>query len=148
MTDPASSLTRIAYELGFQDPSSFTRAFRRWTGFSPRSEEHTSELQSREKIVCSLLLENKKGRRVRNRRHFNILHNTWPDGYSMPIAVPYTQDAFSRSGWLCPVVTQRPPSKTPFPYTTLFRFRIAYELGFQDPSSFTRAFRRWTGFSP
>ena len=35
MTDAASSLTRIAYELGFQDPSSLTRAFRRWTGYSP-----------------------------------------------------------------------------------------------------------------
>src|SRR5690606_39405307 len=30
-------------------------------GFSPdRSEEHTSELQSREKLVCRLLLEKKK----------------------------------------------------------------------------------------
>ncbi|SDU10308.1 helix-turn-helix domain-containing protein [Halopseudomonas salegens] len=29
------SLGRIAYELGFLDPSSFTRAFRRWTGMSP-----------------------------------------------------------------------------------------------------------------
>src|SRR6266511_3512305 len=27
---------------------------------SPRSEEHTSELQSREKLVCRLLLEKKK----------------------------------------------------------------------------------------
>lgn len=31
------SLTSIAYELGFLDPSSFTRAFRRWTGMSPTS---------------------------------------------------------------------------------------------------------------
>src|SRR5690606_41260124 len=28
---------------------------------SPRSEEHTAELQSREKLVCRLLLEKKKG---------------------------------------------------------------------------------------
>ena len=31
------SLTSIAYELGFLDPSSFTRAFRRWTDMSPTS---------------------------------------------------------------------------------------------------------------
>src|SRR2546430_4424542 len=29
-------------------------------GFSPRSEEHTSELQSQSNIVCRLLLEKKK----------------------------------------------------------------------------------------
>src|SRR5258707_409222 len=33
------------------------------------------------------------GRRVRNRRQLNSLQNTWPYGYSMPIAVRYTQDA-------------------------------------------------------
>src|SRR5437773_1129896 len=43
------------------------------------------------------------GRRVRNRRQLNSLQNTWPYGYSMPIAVRYTQDAFSRSGWSWPV---------------------------------------------
>src|SRR5690606_41361922 len=31
-------------------------------GFALRSEEHTSELQSREKLVCRLLLEKKKTR--------------------------------------------------------------------------------------
>src|SRR5690606_41547440 len=31
-------------------------------GAAKRSEEHTSELQSREKLVCRLLLEKKKGR--------------------------------------------------------------------------------------
>src|SRR5690554_7225151 len=30
------------------------------TGFRPRSEEHTSELQSRPHLVCRLLLEKKK----------------------------------------------------------------------------------------
>src|SRR5690606_40262139 len=34
-----------------------------------RSEEHTSELQSREKLVCRLLLEKKKRRRARRERH-------------------------------------------------------------------------------
>src|SRR5438552_14632257 len=43
------------------------------------------------------------GRRVRNRRQLNSLQNTWPYGYSMPIAVRYTQDAFSCSRWLWPV---------------------------------------------
>src|SRR5690606_26524972 len=33
------------------------------------------------------------GRRVRNRRQLNSLQNTWPYGYSMPIAVRYTQDS-------------------------------------------------------
>src|SRR5205809_6012431 len=31
-----------------------------WRGVSPRSEEHTSELQSRLHLVCRLLLEKKK----------------------------------------------------------------------------------------
>src|SRR3712207_7695072 len=35
---------------------------------SPRSEEHTSELQSRQYLVCRLLLEKKK--------HTNIFHTT------------------------------------------------------------------------
>src|SRR4051794_41518221 len=32
-----------------------------------------------------------------------LFRSTWPYGYGMPIAVRYTQDAFSRSGWLWPV---------------------------------------------
>src|SRR5690606_42070284 len=34
----------------------------------PRSEEHTSELQSRENLVCRLLLEKKKNKK-RNNKH-------------------------------------------------------------------------------
>src|SRR5262249_58681543 len=51
------------------------------------------------------------GRRVRNRRQLNSLQNTWPYGCSMPIAVRYTQDAFSRSGWLWPVDAKGEPLK-------------------------------------
>src|SRR5438477_4717049 len=51
------------------------------------------------------------GRRVRNRRQLNSLQNTWPYGYSMPIAVRYTQDDFSRSGWLWAVDAKGEPLK-------------------------------------
>src|SRR3989442_12329369 len=51
------------------------------------------------------------GRGPRNRRQLNRLQNTWPYGYSMPIAGRYTQDAFSRSGWLWPVVAKGEPLK-------------------------------------
>src|SRR5438874_3311538 len=40
---------------------------------SPRSEEHTSELQSRRDLVCRLLLEKKKSCRA---RHFFL---SWPE---------------------------------------------------------------------
>src|SRR5690606_41731204 len=36
-----------------------------------RSEEHTSELQSRENLVCRLLLEKKKKRKRKNNRNQN-----------------------------------------------------------------------------
>src|SRR2546429_1805408 len=45
------------------DPSSarsWNRIFRAWRTKGPRSEEHTSELQSRLHLVCRLLLEKKK----------------------------------------------------------------------------------------
>src|SRR5690606_39526951 len=52
------ALDRLAehYRLSPAATGSETRTLRRWR----RSEEHTSELQSREKLVCRLLLEKKK----------------------------------------------------------------------------------------
>src|SRR5205814_9996280 len=49
------------------------------------------------------------GRRVRNRRQLHSLQNTWPYGYSMPIAGRYTQDAFPRSGWVWPAHAKAEP---------------------------------------
>src|SRR3712207_6938955 len=49
-SDPATPLSRIAISYGA--PSSWMR--------ESRSEEHTSELQSRQYLVCRLLLEKKK----------------------------------------------------------------------------------------
>src|SRR3712207_8514207 len=37
---------------------------RNWRGWERRSEEHTSELQSRQYLVCRLLLEKKKKEKV------------------------------------------------------------------------------------
>src|SRR5262249_60106161 len=51
------------------------------------------------------------GNRVRDRRELNSLQNALPYGYSMLIAVRYTQDAFSRSGWLWPVDAKGEPLK-------------------------------------
>src|SRR5690606_41853919 len=39
------------------------------SGCGPRSEEHTSELQSRENLVCRLLLEKKKKQIISNLGH-------------------------------------------------------------------------------
>src|SRR5690349_22524456 len=46
---------------------------------SPRSEEHTSELQSRRDLVCRLLLEKKKKFQRSNVviRFFNIMHSLY-----------------------------------------------------------------------
>src|SRR3712207_8532035 len=35
-------------------------------GYNPRSEEHTSELQSRQYLECRLLLEKKKNKKLKN----------------------------------------------------------------------------------
>src|SRR5690606_41313950 len=51
----ASSANAFASAGSFFSSPAWKRTIRRW-----RSEEHTSELQSRENLVCRLLLEKKK----------------------------------------------------------------------------------------
>src|SRR5690349_22646563 len=43
-------------------------------GADRRSEEHTSELQSRRDLVCRLLLEKKKTRRSTDKWHYGSAH--------------------------------------------------------------------------
>src|SRR5436309_11269246 len=52
--------TAIMLADGGDDRWSYDRAENILTGLQRRSEEHTSELQSRENLVCRLLLEKKK----------------------------------------------------------------------------------------
>src|SRR2546429_6429012 len=79
--------TTEIYTLSLHDalPISCLRRFRRTIGCRPcapavasypsRSEEHTSELQSRLHLVCRLLLEKKKTTLYITRSHINRLHH-------------------------------------------------------------------------
>src|SRR5476651_1124624 len=88
-----------------------------------RSEEHTSELQSRQYLVCRLLLEKKKQK--------------IPSAPATETEKCYCPDPPARPGRQCPpacrspgspvptgfffLMIRRPPRSTLFPYTTLFR---------------------------
>src|SRR3989304_5010787 len=95
-----------------------------------RSEEHTSELQSRLHLVCRLLLEKKK----------KNSDKAWPTTRRASTRRLYPPASRRGSGalaccfvWFCcafvrgPVgvffflMIRRPPRSTLFPYTTLFR---------------------------
>src|SRR6266576_1110907 len=97
---------------------------------SKRSEEHTSELQSRRDLVCRLLLENKKEVAVTRNR---ILHRTTSQSpgagrlrqcshdeswHELQIR-PTARDFPVRPVFF--LMIRRPPRSTLFPYTTLFR---------------------------
>src|SRR3712207_8474387 len=51
-------------QAGHDDPAGRAERELRARGVAPRSEEHTSELQSRQYLVCRLLLEKKKTRTI------------------------------------------------------------------------------------
>src|SRR6266511_2724366 len=76
-----------------------------------RSEEHTSELQSRENLVCRLLLEKKK--------RFQIPSNMPHDNSDGVICISES-DALAKFFFFF-LMIRRPPRSTLFPYTTLFR---------------------------
>ena len=37
LSDPGATVAKVAWLVGFSEPSAFHRAFRRWTGQSPRA---------------------------------------------------------------------------------------------------------------
>src|SRR5271157_4958567 len=108
---------------------------------APRSEEHTSELQSRPHLVCRLLLEKKKNQRrhVARRRRAGRA------------AAPKRAGDVSRSkrGGVFFLMIRRPPRSTLFPYTTLFRSGVGADGGsrlaagaLNNPSVYSRAASR------
>src|SRR2546429_287929 len=84
-----------------------------------RSEEHTSELQSRLHLVCRLLLEKKKNITATTFLLYTIVLSLYRDG------VPLFLFFFF-------LMIRRPPRSTLFPYTTLFRSRRMF-LSFTRP---------------
>src|SRR5215469_15660606 len=96
-----------------------------------RSEEHTSELQSRRDLVCRLLLEKKKKktiRRVRYRTDVRSKANAFGkcrcwlaavSEFSLKLILIVPQKFLSIFFFF--LMIRRPPRSTLFPYTTLFR---------------------------
>src|SRR2546428_620775 len=87
-----------------------------------RSEEHTSELQSRSDLVCRLLLEKKKKNCAKYSSRIIDLSVYWFD-----ISRLISRCIFSllyidySSLFFFFLMIRRPPRSTLFPYTTLFR---------------------------
>src|SRR5699024_2462126 len=114
-----------------------------------RSEEHTSELQSRFDIVCRLLLEKKKkmNRPPASLRHdFGLMHiQGYDESHYLGVRAEARQQTVKSpeiqsiatdrdpasvraarrnavaAGVVLLLIIRRPPRSTLFPYTTLFR---------------------------
>src|SRR5690606_34659848 len=91
----------------------------------PRSEEHTSELQSRENLVCRLLLEKKKQAKKSIARA-----RLTEEPLARRAIRPPLSPSPARPRRPSASIARPPPRPTLFPYTTLFRSPLAViELG-------------------
>src|SRR6266511_3877579 len=101
---------------------------------SARSEEHTSELQSRENLVCRLLLEKTKKklfhRHLQSKNKEDIVrkrHEHTTTFFSScdvcDLRICHCQRFVYLFVVLFFLMIRRPPRSTLFPYTTLFRSR-------------------------
>src|SRR5579863_4808128 len=95
-------------EWGLQSPS------------APRSEEHTSELQSPVHLVCRLLLEKKKANRFSDRCGHSFVVPLLPIGLEVDVAFDAERHVVVQLFFFF-LMIRRPPRSTLFPYTTLFR---------------------------
>src|SRR3954467_10855990 len=116
-----------------------------------RSEEHTSELQSHDNLVCRLLLEKKRVRRPRERCRAGGGRVRRPRAGSArgeglaPRAVEDVvadHEPAERAGTsFFFLIIRRPPGSPLFPYPTLFQSRRA-SRGWRCGSRSTRRYRR------
>src|SRR6202043_3890596 len=84
----------------------------------PRSEEHTSELQSRGHLVCRLLLEKKNRRAIRARGGLPAENTV---STSSPRATPLSPTVSALGLLFFFLIIRRPPKSTLFPYPPLSR---------------------------
>src|SRR6266496_3488814 len=96
--------------------------------FRSRSEEHTSELQSRRDLVCRLLLEKKKGAMAEPGSGISADIAEQPETYARlldTVATDIAAVAARIVAWeprhVFFLMRRTPPRSTLFPYTTLFR---------------------------
>src|SRR6266496_3911560 len=90
----------------------------------PRSEEHTSELQSRRELVCRLLLEKKK--KKPQREQISISNTKLNDYRAAGLRCIRGKIMLAMQDRILDfffLMIRRPPRATLFPYTTLFRAR-------------------------
>src|SRR6266536_2187493 len=94
-------------------------------GNPSRSEEHTSELQSRVDLVCRLLLEKKKSVAEHGAQRLGLGsegdHVRADDQAPSSLPRPLTSQYRSRLDSFFFLMIRPPPRSTLFPYTTLFR---------------------------
>src|SRR5260363_296130 len=110
----AARLRAVAQQAG-----RITRDFSAEDPASARSEEHTSELQSPDHLVCRLLLEKKKHHKERPNLHTDsMLIIACLGGYRQLILYKSIRCKILDFFFL---MIRRPPRSTLFPYTTLFR---------------------------
>src|SRR5215211_6092108 len=99
----------------------------------PRSEEHTSELQSHSDLVCRLLLEKKKKTLItsvgqkKSTNKITLFRSLFYGSSLLEIRYRLTVAQSSASRFVVCffffLMIRRPPRSTLFPYTTLFRSR-------------------------
>src|SRR6266536_333966 len=113
-------------------PSGISRRCLRRGRRLARSEEHTSELQSRVDLVCRLLLEKKKTNSsvaifAEKKTMFMVVFTPSVLNVCWRIGCPYRSFSPPGSSFLRIflffffLMIRRPPRSTLFPYTTLFR---------------------------
>src|SRR5476651_570068 len=117
---PYTTLFRSLMWLGFLGSStSLSKSIRPST---VRSEEHTSELQSRQYLVCRLLLEKKKTSNASAQASWESMKAEVDSNkkQQLQIAIVQLNLAGINSAFFF-LMIRGPPRSTLFPYTTLFR---------------------------